>query len=132
MSWHLCVERSEREAEAMQVPQLTQFDDTFLRRPLEVADGLITPTSAQPVEGQFFLDGTRWRQIVNGGTGSTLTQWTESTATARRVQEMQALVAIDVSNGEIIQYRLAGPEGNVATESCWNSVTTRSRAAKLV
>ncbi|MGB8435411.1 MAG: hypothetical protein WCE38_14225, partial [Burkholderiales bacterium] len=131
MSWQVCVEKSEGEAEAMQVQTLTQVDDTFVRGTLPVADGLITPTSTQPVEGQFFLDGTgRWRQIVNGGTSSTLTQWTRLTAEPRRVQDMQVLLAIDVRDGSIIQTRLEGPEGNVATDSCWNSVKTG--AAKLV
>ena len=130
MSWQVCVEKSEREAEAMQVQTLTQVDDSFLRGTLPVADGLITP-GTQPVEGQFFLDGAgRWRQIVNGGTGSTLTQWTRLTAEPRRVQDMQVLLAIDVRDGSIIQTRLEGPEGSVATNSCWNSLKTG--AAKLV
>jgi hypothetical protein len=133
MSWQVCVEKSEREAEAAQVQTLTQVDDSFLRGTLPVADGLITttPTSTQLVEGQFFLDGAGgWRQIVNGGTGSTLTQWTRLTAEPRRVQDMQVLLAIDVRDGSIIQTRLEGPEGNVATDSCWSSLKTG--AAKLV
>ena len=128
MSWHLCIEKSVRDAEATQVQTLTQFDDTFLRGTLPVANRLVPTASSggEPLVGQFFLDASqRWRQIVNDGTSSTLTQWTQLTAVGEDVHDLQVLLAID-DYGNIIQTRLEGPEGRVATDSCWNSVITRA------
>ncbi|MGB8436920.1 MAG: hypothetical protein WCE38_21965 [Burkholderiales bacterium] len=127
-SLNACIVRSTREAEATQVQTLTQFDDTFLRGTLQVADGLVPTSGSGTVDGQFFLDGSKnWRQIVNGGTTSVATQWTELTAQPKTVQEMYALLAIDDS-GNIIQTRLEGPEGSVATDSCWHSVSPAAGA----
>jgi hypothetical protein len=116
-----CIARSTQEAEAMQVQTLTEFQDSFLRGTLQIADGLV-PTTGPEVPGQFFLDGGQWRQIQSGATTSVLTQWTALTAKPKSTREMQVLVTIDDS-GNIIQTRLEDPEGSVATHTCWNSVT---------
>jgi hypothetical protein len=121
-SLNACITKSTQQVEATQVQTFTESEDTFLRAPLQVADGLVPTSGTDTVPGQFFLDGSQWREIQNGATTSALTQWTEATAKPKSTREMYVLLAIDDS-GNIIGTRLDASDGSVATHTCWNSVS---------
>jgi hypothetical protein len=129
-SWHLCMQRNTQEAEATQLPPLTSVDDTYLRLELQVADGLRSVPEGQPIEGQFFLDGQTYHQVINTlGVLSPATQWTTMNAEPVRSVPMYAVVRVnDFGEYTPRDIALIQPTGYVVVQSCMASVVTRVAA----